>query len=468
MSDNKTLSPDGPSDPGEPKPALANSPSGLGKTILYIEDDELSVMLVERALQVYGYEVRSALTVTDGLAAVETTRLALMLINLDLLESGNPSDSGGPKLALAWIRQYERLADLPVVALTSQRGPGARQRSLEAGFNGHLSKPIKIEDLPAQLEPFLGHYLLGSPSGLSQSPDHEGTTYLQAYKAQLAEKLEERVRELSESNQRLLDTEKESGQFLLAVSNQLRRPWAPIQGYLELLLNDTFGELSQAQRDVLQTIAKQVEGVSPLLDRLLDFSELKADCMILERVYFDFNLLIKEVLHMTKARQHEKAGPGSSSDLGNPGQVVFDYRADQRLGKVYGDRNRIKQVILTLLHHAAKVEGPAPAKAAGTTRPGKISLTALIKEDYLEFKVNDIKYGAMQAAARGGSGRFWPPEKMLAGGDAAAIGLFISKFVVEAHQGEMWMEPMSEGGASLFFTIPLEAPTVAEEALLSR
>ena len=105
--------------------------------ILIAEDNEKNIKLFRDMLQLSGYETLEASTGEQAieLATRHTPDLVLMDIRL-------PGTDGLE--ALRRLREDERTAEIPVVALTAQAMAGDRERFLEAGFNGYVSKPVNI------------------------------------------------------------------------------------------------------------------------------------------------------------------------------------------------------------------------------------------------------------------------------------------------------------------------------------
>ena len=111
-----------------------------GERILVVEDNEKNMKLFRDVLQASGYETVEA---TTGEAAIELARSsgpALVLMDVQL-----PGMDGLE--ALSHLRDDERTASIPVLALTAQAMRGDRERFLEAGFDGYLSKPVDVIEL---------------------------------------------------------------------------------------------------------------------------------------------------------------------------------------------------------------------------------------------------------------------------------------------------------------------------------
>jgi len=113
-----------------------------GERILVVEDNEKNMKLVRDVLQASGYLVLEAATAEDGVAVARTNAPALVLMDMQL-----PGMSGVE--ALAQLRGDERTESIPVLALTAQAMHGDRERFLDAGFDGYLSKPVDVLDLVA-------------------------------------------------------------------------------------------------------------------------------------------------------------------------------------------------------------------------------------------------------------------------------------------------------------------------------
>jgi two-component system cell cycle response regulator DivK len=112
----------------------------LGERVLIVEDNEKNMKLVRDVLQATGYSTLEATTGEEAIELSLSQAPALVLMDVQL-----PGIDGVE--ALERLRQNERTASIPVLALTAQAMSGDRERFLEAGFDGYLAKPVDVGEL---------------------------------------------------------------------------------------------------------------------------------------------------------------------------------------------------------------------------------------------------------------------------------------------------------------------------------
>ena len=111
-----------------------------GERLLIVEDNEKNMKLFRDVLQASGYSTLEAGTGEEAIQLAVSQAPALVLLDVQL-----PGIDGVETLAR--LRRDERTESIPVLALTAQAMHGDRERFLDAGFDGYLSKPIDILDL---------------------------------------------------------------------------------------------------------------------------------------------------------------------------------------------------------------------------------------------------------------------------------------------------------------------------------
>jgi two-component system cell cycle response regulator DivK len=108
--------------------------------VLVVEDNEKNMKLVRDVLRATGYTTLAATTGEDAVELAQAHEPALVLMDVQL-----PGIDGLE--ALRRLRQQKLTASIPVLAVTAQAMSGDRERFLEAGFDGYLSKPIDVAEL---------------------------------------------------------------------------------------------------------------------------------------------------------------------------------------------------------------------------------------------------------------------------------------------------------------------------------
>jgi two-component system cell cycle response regulator DivK len=116
--------------------------------ILYIEDNSDNRLLVRRVLVAEGYEVIDAANAEKALEWLASGHPDLILMDI------NMPDIDGYTLT-ARVRSMPGFETVPIVALTANVMRGDREKSLEAGCDGYIQKPVDIDLLPAQVLRYL-------------------------------------------------------------------------------------------------------------------------------------------------------------------------------------------------------------------------------------------------------------------------------------------------------------------------
>lgn len=128
--------------------AVLNSTPAGSAIILYIEDNTDNRLLVKRILTVEGYTVWEAANASEAVDVIagRTPDLILMDINMP--------DVDGYTLT-SRLKAQPALRHTPIIALTANVMKGDRERSLQAGCDGYIQKPIDVDSLPRQIARFL-------------------------------------------------------------------------------------------------------------------------------------------------------------------------------------------------------------------------------------------------------------------------------------------------------------------------
>lgn len=116
--------------------------------ILYIEDNPDNRMLVKRVLEAEGYQLLEAANAQEGLQQVLAQAPDLILMDINLPEVDGYTTT-------ARIKATPGLASVKIVAVTANVMKGDREKTLAAGCDGYITKPIDVDLLPGQIAQFL-------------------------------------------------------------------------------------------------------------------------------------------------------------------------------------------------------------------------------------------------------------------------------------------------------------------------
>ncbi|HEX2315368.1 MAG TPA: response regulator, partial [Thermomonospora sp.] len=136
---------------GSAAPALRDADGSLaGRTVLVVDDDTRNVFAITSILELHGMRVLHAENGRAGIEALD----AHPGIDLILMDVMMPEMDG--YTATAAIRESSRHAGLPIIMVTAKAMPGDQEKSLAAGANDYITKPLDADDLIACIHRWLG------------------------------------------------------------------------------------------------------------------------------------------------------------------------------------------------------------------------------------------------------------------------------------------------------------------------
>ena len=227
--------------------------------------------------------------------------------------------------------------------------------------------------------------------------------------------------------------EKTKDEFISVVSHELRTPLTAILGGLGLLRNDVVNLSSEKKRSMLDIAINNSERLLELVNDLLDMQKIESGS-------FDLNL---DVFNITEVvRQSIEQNEGYASKF----NVKLNFIADEKPIWVDVDHSRILQVMANLLSNAVKF----------SPENGIVDITVIENKDLVYVKVSDNGPGVADEFKEKIFQKFSQADsaanRQYAG---TGLGLPITKYLIEAHGGEIGLESNSSGGAAFYFKIKL-------------
>lgn len=117
--------------------------------ILIVDDDNRNVFALSAVLKARGYTCISAISAFEGLEILKNTTD----INMVLMDMMMPEMDGYE--AIRQIKQNTRIAEIPVISVTAQAMVGDREKCIQAGADGYVSKPIDVDILTGLLKEYI-------------------------------------------------------------------------------------------------------------------------------------------------------------------------------------------------------------------------------------------------------------------------------------------------------------------------
>lgn len=235
----------------------------------------------------------------------------------------------------------------------------------------------------------------------------------------------------------LAELERLRAEFVGVASHELKTPINVIIGYLELLQEGIYGDLTSKQKEVLQTVNKQANTLTRLVKRLLDISRFEASGGKLEVRQVDLRRFLTTL-------------EASFSVLANQRDISFTVDHHEGLpAKVYWDEDRINEVLGNLLSNAFKF----------TPRGGKVALSVTPVDGKVVITVADTGAGISAEQLPHIFDKFFQADNQAqAATKGTGLGLAIAKGIVEAHGGQTTVESRVGEGTTFVVTLPIEAP----------
>jgi signal transduction histidine kinase len=224
--------------------------------------------------------------------------------------------------------------------------------------------------------------------------------------------------------------------FMAIASHELRTPLAVLKLQNQMLrrrLNS--GDTSVAQTEALDRFTDQIDrGVTNLgllVDRMLDVSNLDGGRLALDKVRIDLTTLVRQVIERLEPLL---AGARCDIDYRGPEPVVGHW-----------DRERIEQVVTNLLMNVARHAPGQPARVAVRLDDGNAHLTVEDRGPGLAEVDHERIFERFERA------------RAATDGSGMGLGLTVSREIVNAHNGRIWVESLPEQGACFHVQLPLYA-----------
>jgi signal transduction histidine kinase/CheY-like chemotaxis protein len=291
----------------------------------------------------------------------------------------------------------------------------------------------------------------------------EDSTCFQTVVNQVALPLESALlyEEIKEKNIMLEKLEKLKSEFISIVSHELRTPLTAIKNSLDIILSGKAGEITEHADNFLNMAKRNVTRLSGIINDLLDLSKIEAGKM----EYRFEPLKISEPTNFVVS---------TFKSLAEGKNIRLETRISDDLPLIYGDAQRIEQILSNLVSNAVKFteeNGEIIVSAKLVTDrdlsdrdfyiDSRFTKPPKLEKEYIQISVKDTGIGIKEEDIPKVFDKFQQIENSLSrkvGG--TGLGISIAKQLIDAHKGYIGLESEEGHGTTFLFVLPVLNPDV--------
>ena len=370
--------------------------------ILLVDDTPENLISLTKVLEVNNFQVDTASSGAEALKKVLKNEYVLIILDVQM------PGMDGFEVAEA-ISGYSKTKDTAIIFLSAAN---TESRYITKGYTSggldYITKPVDMNIILLKVKTFYRIY--------------EQNRKLNEMQQTLLAEIETRKR-----------AENKKDEFISIASHELKTPLTSIKGYVQLLERS----IDKAEPEVLkmhiQKANHQLNKLSDLVADLLDISKMESGKMAFVKKTFSTGLFLKSVVEIM---QH--SNPSVHLKLDNCVNV-----------DVYGDENRVEQVLINFITNAIKY---APGS-------DKVIINATQEADSVRFSVQDFGIGIAEDQQSQVFEKFYRVDETSMRFQGLGIGLYISSEIIKRHGGTIGVTSVPGAGSEFYFTLPLTNKT---------
>lgn len=254
---------------------------------------------------------------------------------------------------------------------------------------------------------------------------------------QLESRIKERTAELDVLNSELEVRNKElarasqmKSEFVSRMSHELRTPLNALTGYLDLLAEESAGELNARQKRYVGHLRTGAAHLLELVNDILDLSKIEAGRIQLYSEWFNAGSALVEVL-------------ASTEPLAAARNISVGHTLDPEL-VIYADRLRFKQILYNLISNGLKF----------TPEGGQVRIDFTRQDDSVYISVTDNGIGIALEEQDAIFDEFHQAPTARGVKEGTGLGLAITKRLIEQQRGRIWVNSEPGRGSRFTFTVP--------------
>ena len=246
----------------------------------------------------------------------------------------------------------------------------------------------------------------------------------------------EDITELKKAHEALGEIDRMRSEFIASISHELRTPIQSIMGFTNLILLDKVPD-PKTQKEFITIIDNEAVNLAELIGNLVETSRLEAGKFGIQKQLLSMGPLIKSSIQALK---------GLAAERGI--EIREDMSAE--LPEIEVDEDRLRQVLLNLLSNAIKFSNGGV----------KVTVKAKAEKNKILVQVIDSGIGIPEDAIPQLFEKYYRVDSSnVRPVTSTGLGLYISKQIIRAHGGDIWVESELGKGSTFSFTVPISVPS---------
>lgn len=228
---------------------------------------------------------------------------------------------------------------------------------------------------------------------------------------------------------RFREAEELKSTFISVVSHELKTPVALIKGYVGTLRRTDARWDREVVEDSLEVIEEEADRLTELIDNLLDATRLQSGALSLNFSEVALDQLAQRIAERLRIQTEVH---------------TIEVEFPPEFPVIFGDEDRLGQVFLNLISNAIKY----------SPKGGEIKIDGQVREHQVIVCVSDQGPGIAASDLPFVFDRFYRADDATRTTKGAGLGLYLSRAVIEAHNGRIWVDPHPGEGARICFSLP--------------
>jgi len=239
----------------------------------------------------------------------------------------------------------------------------------------------------------------------------------------------------NEMSEQLREEERMRSDFISMLSHEIRTPLTSTRESVNMIAEEVMGSINERQRKFLEIASMEIGRICDLMNHLMNVSRMETSVLKLyKRPFNALELAESSMRHL--------------EPIAEKSNIRFEVVEHKNIPETMGDPDHLQRVFHNLLDNAIKFSGRGSVIKI-EIKPDKTDKNVIVA-------VSDNGPGIPEEERLLIFNKYYQTKESREHMDGVGLGLNISKSIIKAHNGDIWVESKIDEGSTFYFTIPVE------------